>query len=293
MALPLLRLSHPTLDDLDFSASGWYPQSFDPGAAATRDELRRRPDASGAADTTSLTGERVCTLTVFSSPSDASDMAGMDDLLRAFLSPRIRPTLHWTRPGTSERVATGRGLPLLAPVDAAPAQVLVAQWVIPSGIWESAELHEISILAGTPGSAGVEFDPTVEFGPTIEFPFADAPGLGYVTNAGNAETYPVLRAYGPFGGSLSTDNVTIGNQTTGKALVFAGLNVLAGEFVEIDTREKTIRLNADPAQSLYHKLDFGSSEWWSLVPGENAVTFQPETFSGVAQLVVVYRDAWA
>jgi hypothetical protein len=75
--------------------------------------------------------------------------------------------------------------------------------------------------------------------------------------------------------------------------VFAGLQVLAGEFLEIDLRAKTIRLNGDAAQSLHSKLVFPGSVWWVLEPGDNVIVFQPETYSGVAQMTVAYRDAYS
>jgi hypothetical protein len=265
----------------------------DLGSPAPREVIQDAPDFDGTFDSTALEGGRTITAVVQIMPWTFP----AESRLKAFTRQAIRSTLLIELEDGTELQATVRGIPFETSADVdellAGQRVATCQWYVPSGILESAALHEQTILAGAPDADGLEFDPTLEFGPTLEFPAATAPGTGTVTNAGDRAATAVLRAYGPFGGVLSTDNVTIGNETTGLFLVFAGLQVLAGEFLEIDLRAKTIRLNGDAAQSLHSKLVFPGSVWWVLEPGDNVVVFQPETYSGVAQLQIEWRDAWS
>ena len=74
------------------------------------------------------------------------------------------------------------------------------------------------------------------------------------------------------------------NQTTGERLVFTGLTLLAGDWLEIDCRERTIRLNGLPAQSRYSLLDFPASSFLRLLPGVNTVRYYPVSFGDGARL---------
>lgn len=295
MLTPQLRLTHPSLPDLDFApAEGWAPQNFDPGAALTRDVIQARPGSMGVSDSTVLTGERVCTLTVVAVPADPLELAGMDDLLRAYTSPAIRPTMRWTRPGVSERVATVRGLPVVAPVEHLLAQEIVAQWVIPSGRWESAELHQAVIYPGTPdGGLVIPQAGLVIPQAGLVIPSVGPPGFGIVVNAGIVDAPAVLRLFGPFG-DTSADETVIANQTTGGQIVLADLQVAAGDYLEIDLDSKRITLNGLAAQSRRSYLDNSQSSWFQLAPGPdgNRIAFLPDTSSGAAQMHVFWRDAY-
>jgi hypothetical protein len=290
-----LTLQADGLDDLVLGEAGdpYGLKVVDLGAPAVRESLEEWPGADGEIDSTVFEGGRTITAVVQLLPWTFAK----EKHLKAFTRSRLRPTMTIELDDGTLLQATVRGLPFSSELtvewQAAGLRLFPVQWRVASGVLESAELHKQTILAGTPDADGLEFGSTLEFGPTLEFPDVAAPGTGPVTNAGDRPATAVLRAYGPFGGSLSTDNVTIGNQTTGKYLVFAGLQVLAGEFVEIDLRAKTILLNADPTQSLYDKRDPALSDWWVLEPGVNVLVFQPETYSGAAQMHVLWRDAYS
>ena len=67
-------------------------------------------------------------------------------------------------------------------------------------------------------------------------------------------------------------------------------NVAAGETLTIDTRDRTVYLQ-DPANSRYQYVDFLRSSWWPLEPGDNYISFAPDTEDG-ALLLVTWHDAW-
>ena len=73
-----------------------------------------------------------------------------------------------------------------------------------------------------------------------------------------------------------------------KQLAF-NITLSAGQYLEVDTRERTVLLNGNPNQPRYSTLDFSVSEWFTLAPGTNFVKYFPDSFSGNARAVMLYR----
>ena len=285
-----LRLEAPGLAPLILDSGPIIGARLDLGDAITREVVEVASDADGTIDTTALIGARVVTLEATISPAAATDGASrwaLTQRLRAFTSPRLRPELYMRfSEDDPELVVTMRRSQfsdLWEPQRGQRSRVTV-QWVAPYGILESAELHTATVNAsGSPGGLGREYD--LDF--DRDYP-ADAPsGSVEVTNAGTIDAYPVLRLYGPW-----ADETSIENLETGKALVFDGLTVAAGDFLEIDTRAKTILLNGDTSDSRFQYLVFPDSQWWTLIPGAQRIRFQSETFTAPAQAQIRWRDAY-
>lgn len=290
-----LRLEADGLPTLDLASTAFKAAEIDLGFPIVRTVTQNAPDADGEIDTTELSGARVVTLGLSVQPTVASRWA-LTQQVKAYLNPRYRPRLIVTFPDAPELMLTLRAANLAdrwVPQRGARFD-LTAQWVCPSGLIESAELHQATILPGAGGVDGIEFASTVEFGPTVEFPFVEPPGTVQVVNAGDRNAFPVIRAFGPFGDEgNASDETQIGNFTTGRTLVFAGLGISAGDYLEIDFRNRTILVNSLSTQSRYQYLSFPESAWWSLQSGVNEVSFRPDTFSGNSQMQVFWRDAYS
>lgn len=285
---PTLRLECDGLESLVIDdAAGLYVSKVDLGNAVTRSVVQDAVDADGTDDSTTHTGARNVTLQLSIFPDvDTETLWTLRNRLRSFTSPRIRPVLFIQQSvdAPEQRVVLRRSdyTDVLASsnVDWAP---IVAQWVAPSGIIESAEEHAVSVFAAGGTTAGRTYSLTF----SRVYPASAPLGTGTIINAGTADAYPLLRIYGP----LTEPEVT--SITQGKSLVFAGLTLAAGEFLEIDTRAKTIYLNGDPTASRYSKLVFPDSQWFTLSPGENEVWLHPATYTAAVSLVeFTYRDAW-
>lgn len=122
----------------------------------------------------------------------------------------------------------------------------------------------------------------------MRFPvsFAGSVSLGTtVTNAGDADTWPLLRVYGP------VVNPTIQNVTTGLQLVVVG-TIDADTFIQIDPATRAVTLGGNPDLSRYAMLDRTASSFWPLVPGANAIRLLAASFSGTARVELTYRDAY-
>lgn len=283
-----LRLHDPSIpDDLLIAegiAAGYYLRNLNLGDAETREIAENAPDADGTIDTTAHIGARAVSAEITVTTVDGTGT--LHDLiarLRAYTHPRLRPTLFVTDgDGPELQIALRRGT-FDAPAGLEHVRTVAAQWIAPAGVLESAELH--TVLA-TNGGTGTEAGRLYDLVHPRVYPSSPVLGSALAVNAGTADAYPLLRIYGP-----CTDPVVV-NDTAGRSLTFSGLTIATGQFLEIDTRARTIRYNADPADSRYSKLVFPTSRWWSLAPGENRVRFTPATGSGGAVTEIVYRDTY-
>jgi len=101
-----------------------------------------------------------------------------------------------------------------------------------------------------------------------------------VTNAGNETTDPVIRINGPF------TSATITNLTTGESFVITH-TVTAGHYIEIDTKNRTVKYDGDT--SVFTSL---AGEFISMVPSANVFRFV-RTGGGVGtSLRITWRDAF-
>lgn len=283
---PIIRLECDGLTTLLVDESiGVYGQRLDLGDAATREVVQDAPDADGTIDGTEYTGARSVTLGLTLFPESGSAWA-LRQQLRAFTHPARRPYMFvqqaadapeqritLRRSQYSDVFAAGQG-------DSAS---IVAQWIAPLGIIESAVEHVTSIFAAGGTTAGRVYSLI----PSRVYPASAPLGAGTIVNAGNADSYPLLRIYGP------TTEPVVTNDTQGKSLAFTGVTLVAGEYLEIDTRSKTILLNGDPSASRYSRLSFPASAWFTLSPGGNVLRFHPATYTTAMSLTEVsWRDAW-
>jgi hypothetical protein len=283
MTAPVVRLEAAGLDPLELDPyQGYVVTALDLGYPTVRTVVQDAPDADGTIDTTSFVGARYVNANITLNPV-AATKEQMRARLRAFMSPKLRPTMFVALDGEAEKQLTLRAS-LWSNLIQNPAYATVAaQWAAPYGILESADQHSATVLATGQGVEGgrvydLEYDRTYIGGTVI--------GETIISNAGDADAYPLIRMYGP-----ATDP-TLRNVTQDRALVFTGLTIGAGEFVELDTRAKTIRYQGDPTDSRYSTLDFPASSWWTLSPGLNTIRFLPATYTAPAQAELVWRDAW-
>lgn len=293
MLYPIIRLEAPGLTTLLIDeGAGVFGQTIDLGDAVTRVVASDATDADGTIDTTKYVGARNVTLSLVLYPD--ANLFALRNQLRAFTHPRLRPYMYvQVAPeapeqriqlrrsqyndviGDGPRAATQRDL---------EAAVITVQWVAPLGIVESSIANAVNVFAVAAGATvGRAYSLTFN----RVYPASPVLGSASLVNAGNSDAYPVIRIYGPV-----TEPV-LDNNTQGKSLAFVGLTLVAGEYLEVDTRAKTILLNGDSASSRYDKLSFPASQWWTLSPGTNLVRFHPATFTdGVTVAVVTWRDAY-
>lgn len=132
-------------------------------------------------------------------------------------------------------------------------------------------------------SANHLIESSVEHGYTMDF---DTETSTIINNAGDHPVPAHLRLYGAV-----TNINEIENQTTGEALDFGGYDVSDGNFIEIDTGDRTVLLNN--VTSVYGQLVFASTTWWFLEPGNNTIRLPAMgSFGANGRMDINWRDGW-
>lgn len=283
MIQPAIRLESPNdiliLDALD----GWGILNIDLGDPETRPNSQNAPDADGTLDFTSFVGARVITVGL-ELVEFTQSMWTMINRLKGFTRPRVPLKFCIKLDDLSPWIYTQvRRSTWTNPLEDLWVQHPIVQWVAPSGIFETVDPSVVTIL---PAGAGLEIGRTYDRVGDRVYPASPVLGSGSVTNLGTAECYPLLRIYGP------CTNPVLYNDTQGKALFFTGLTIAAGQFLEIDTREKTILYQGVATDSRYNTLVFTSSSWWTLSSGVNSLRFIPATSAAGSLLEVTYFHSY-
>jgi hypothetical protein len=256
---------------------GWNLTALDLGYPQVREVSSLRPDMSGTDDMTSLFGARVVSMTLLG----FGVRREMLDAVAPFTQPSARPYLYIDMDGEIRRI-------LLRPSGVAHTYVapsnmvsLNLQWVAPDGVVED-ETATVAIADPSADAFGRSY-PLV---PSRSYLLTSAPaGAATCRNAGNVATYPLIRLYG------EATNPKIRNLTTGATLGFL-MSVGDGEWLEIDTRERTVRLNGISSQSRYDRLDVLDSTWLTLQPGVNHLWYTCDTSGVNARAEIIYRSTY-
>lgn len=245
-----------------------------------------RPDTDGNRDTTALIGPRAFSISaeLYATP------AALADNWRKFMAPRKRCYLYCY---DTEWVGTRRIL-LRADQWSDPIsqgaddiyRVVQAQWKAPDGVWEDANPTTVVIGAYAPTTAGMTFTGGQKF--TIAWAAGVAVTGTVIVNNGGLPLHFIVSLYG-----VCTGPVLI-NDTVNQKLIFTNLfSLTAGNYVELNTRERTANLLSDPTQSQLGMMDLVNSVWWQLAVGTNSLRFVPTSGVGagsVAQLT--YRQTY-
>lgn len=276
------RLEADGLDPFELTDDeGFAVAVLDLGFPLIRTVSDTRSDADGEVDRTRLFGARAVTLSGTVLPTDTRTRQEVLDRLGAFLNPRGRAWLIYRlEDGSTERrirlVPAQRTAPIARP---GSAKITVG-WRGPDGVEESTTVTQAAAAATPDVEPGMTFPLTFP----LTFPESSPVGAVTITNPGNVAAYPTLRLFGPVTGPR------VENQTTGARLVFPDLSIPAGDYLEIDTRAKSILLNGE--SSRYNELDFAVSSWLDLEPGENVLRYYPTSFGDGAEATVRFRAAW-
>jgi len=268
------RLEHPSLPTLELNGQdGLRVVGFDLGWPEAREVANPRAGADGEIDETRFHSGRVVSMTL--SVTDPGKL----DALMAFTNPGLRPTLRYRVRGGGQRMIRLRASDLSRPVEFGVAEVDV-QWRAPDGVAESVDL-ETQQLNPAEDVEGRTYDLTFD----RSYPESQGAGRITVVNEGSATAYPIIRFYGPL------EDPLLENETSDRQLRFE-ISISAGDYLEVDTANRTARLNGLAENSRYDAFDFPTSQWWGLRPGGNLLRFAPDSSSQPAVAEVRWRAAW-
>lgn len=146
------------------------------------------------------------------------------------------------------------------------------QWWCPDPYFRSDSENEQLVIVGEGGLAVPIIVPAE---------ISETAGITTVTNEGNVESYPTTVISG------ECESPSIENQTTGELLSFAGLEMGAGDELEINHLRGTATLNDESVTSYLTN----SSAFWVLRPGDNVIRL--EATSGSPQASIRYYDRFS
>lgn len=287
-----LRLVNPdtTLGPAGFVFSGENGikvEEFDPGFPEIREVSDPRPDAHGTVDRTRYFGARNMTLVFKIIPAQnrlGQTRRQVIDVLNGLSNPALRPYLYEDIDGISERRILVRPDRNSAPFKMPHFNDMQIQWRCPEGLWESGE--EVTTVIGPSEGSEIIVGRTYPLTFPRTYPEALPVGGSSVTNLGTIDAFCKVYIFGPL------ENARIGNATQQRFIQFNGLDLNLGDFVEIDMKEFTIKKNGAFNQDLYNKADWQISDWWTLSPGLNHITFLPTEYGEATKVQVVHRHAW-
>ena len=137
----------------------------------------------------------------------------------------------------------------------------------PRGLWEDTTLQIFDIGADVPDSTGLVFTSasgTLAHSATgYVFPASTGQSPSVIGISGNARPRWTAKLYGPATGPKLT------RADTGQSVNFTdGLTLGAGQYLQIDPQARSALLGNDPDASRLANLDFATSEWFPLDPGQ-------------------------
>lgn len=269
-----------------YPREGIEPQSLEVGFPDIREVVEGRTDDDGEDDNTLLFGARAVSLdmVVYEDPYQIGVLL---DELKSFLHPRTRPYLYvaddgWGQERRVRLRVTQFGEPYTGYISSVQRTVQ-AQWKAPDGVWESADVTEVTVRADVVSTVGISFPASFP----LQFAATQASGASELTNEGGVPAHFTARLYGPCTGPRLV------NETTGELIAFtSSLTLAPGEYVEVNTRDRTAFLLSMASQSRLNSLDFSVTSWWRVEPGQQQVRYAPLDASDGAAAVIEYRASW-
>lgn len=256
---------HPSLGNVWIDMDG-----LDLGKATTRDDQTSFVDQSGVDDRTVFSDDKTVTLQLIIASGNGADLAYLRRLLDLWTQPRARPVLRYKTVGQPENSIILRAKSYTRPISAnADATAMVADVV--------------QIIYQAP--FGVDECSTVS---TVVVPCTGVPTT--VTTLGNAPARVRVRMRGP-SVNPSIVNQTLDNdpRTAGARLSLKG-TVTAGNYIEWDSRFRTVALNGLTDDASTRDDMIGDAQWFTLQPGGNVIIATDDAATGTMQLL--WQDSY-
>lgn len=263
---------------------GFIVSQYDPGFPEIREVTQNYVGQNGVIDSTQYHGASLATLQfVILGVAGRSRWDILGDVMYHML-PFRRSYVHWTLndEGGESRCQQFRVSKINRPVDKSNRLYVGASLVVPSGLIQSSELVQARV---GPSSVSAEIGRSYDLDHDRVYPASEPLGSTEITNLGNSTAWPLIRIHG------TCTNPRISNETSGLEYDFSGVALGSGEYIEIDTVNRTIVNQA--GISVMDDLDFTTSQWWGLDPGDSVLVFEPDSYTpGTAEIEVIYRHAW-
>jgi len=264
---------------LGIDQASYILNELDLGYPTVREVSQSYPGRDGDVDTSKYVGPRSVTAKVTVSDTNTGPLV---DSLAGLMHPGQRNYLYANRADwAAERRIVVHGETFTCP----PGMIRVAQcgFRAPVGLWEDAAATVLTINPTGSSTGGFAFPMTF---PLTMVPGQDA-GSAMIKLGGTVASPVLWRLYGPVTGP------SVRRFDTQEQLSFPGLVINQGDFLQIDTDNRTALLNGLTTSSLYNRLDFLSASWWRLPSNATTgVVFTGTATSPTTTGVLTVRNRW-
>jgi hypothetical protein len=286
--------------DLESTTAGYFCSSLDLGYPQVRDVTSSNPDRDGVQDRTRYMGGRVVSADITALAGAGARIDAVASTFAPFMVPSARPTLHYIldRPGAAERTLTVRGSGYSWPVEGPFQRDIQLQWLAADPVARDATIKTATAYAGSSSSPGRLYPLTFN---RIYPAGGGNRTTGVLVSAGDVPIRPMLRIYGPITSpSVQFQNVASGGviiQPGGRIDFAAGFVIGSGQYVDVDTANKTAWLNGDPTQSVLASINWQSSQWPVVNPQPPAtspglMSLVGTSTTGITQVLATWQDGY-
>jgi hypothetical protein len=223
--------------------------------------MTNKPDQQGADDRTQFFGARNVSADIVAVAGAGATLDAVLASFAPFMVPTARPVLHYVldRPGTPERVMTLRPSGFSGPIVGPYERDIQLQWVCSDPDAKDPNVRTSSAFAGSTVNPGRVYNRTY---PLVYPVGGNSPTTGLIEPHGDLAIRPKLLLYGPATApSITISPAGAGQPATTRIVFQPYFTVGAGQYVEVDCYNKTVRLNGDPNQNLATMLDWQNSNW--------------------------------
>lgn len=253
------------------------------GLGTPRGDSRARSEAHGAINRSRYQNSKIISIDGETWGATVEEaFAEYDEVSDAFNRTLEEGTklLTWKRYGSLELQARVKAAGLSAPIEESAAMLRYQGQLEQTDPRSYSQTLRTAIGADlTAGGGGLVFP----FVPPIMFG-ASAGGVANVVNGGKIETPPKVRIYGPVTSpQYLLDTSGFGVKITGE--------VLAGEYLEVDHANRTVKLNGTTLRM--NLLDAPASRFFDVPRGPHTIRLLAINFGAGAHIEVETRDAYA
>lgn len=294
----MLNLYEESLGLLEMGCDPYVVASLQIGSPGVREVKRDRALGDGAYDDTKYLSSRAITAAVRLKTNGincepSQSMQQLLDRVTPYMSPRVRPTLSWQLPGSSNiRAAVVRGHDWPYKMQAPKHLPIALQWVVPSGeILGGLDDGTIRTQCETIRPAqDTEDGRTYDLIFDREYPPSAPIGSRAIDNPGNAHAHWELTIYGP----VELPRFTINGVEIRTDNLGSGLTILAGQHLTINTRSRTALFNSLPNDSRYFYLNYNEWSWDDLLlrPNQNMVRYDGDNVGVQSSAVLCWSPTF-
>lgn len=289
----MITLVNDELGEITLRSDPYVVTDFQISSPAVRAVTRNRALMNGTRDDTAFTGARAVTVGITLNDKycgdDAVAMQDLFDALLPFTVVRRRSVIRWSLPGSGGRerqmIVRGDSAPMVIAGPKHP--VLSLSFVAPEGEINSAGAPICQLIEP---AVDTELGRAYDLTSNRAYPTSSAVGDRLIDVDGNEQAHWTATIFGDV-----TNPYILINGVRVEFSRGGGLVLPAGNHLQVDTREKIVRLNSDPLSPRFDRANFTEWTWPDILlrPRNNTIRFGGAILGVGAAMNFCYQPTWA